>query len=210
MALHNGSNQQAANMKQQTLIAKAATPSTPITAEVFVSGNFVLKLRKTVPAYLNTQVIFIWRILLKLWRCSPAWLKNVSSRLCQQSSQHQLGLPRICSEVMTRRCLFCVFVACWVEGSYTERTVLCRCWVGFFSALWCQALTSTLSQRKGRAPQSSITFSCQAGGGGSASQGGPLWQRHVLDSMRPIRLTIAPGLKKSGITNWSCANLCFH
>ncbi len=36
--------------------------------------------------------------------------------------------------------------------------------------------TSTLSQRKGRAPQPSITFSCQAGGGwwwGGRGEGGP-------------------------------------
>ncbi len=48
--------------------------------------------------------------------------------------------------------------------------------------------TSTLSQRKGRAPQPSITFSFLAGGGGPP-------RRHVHDSIRPIRLTVALGLK---------------
>ena len=43
--------------------------------------------------------------------------------------------------------------------------------------------TSTLRQRKGQAPQPSITFSCQAGGGGSASQGG--WVLHANTFMTP-------------------------
>ncbi len=52
--------------------------------------------------------------------------------------------------------------------------------------------TSTLSQRKGRTPQPSITW-----GGGSQPGGGgpPQQQRHVHDSIRPIRLTVALGLK---------------
>ncbi len=56
--------------------------------------------------------------------------------------------------------------------------------------------TSTLRQRKGRAPQPSSTFSCQAGVGWWWGGGGPSWQRrHVHDCMRPIRLTVALGLK---------------
>ncbi len=66
--------------------------------------------------------------------------------------------------------------------------------------------TSTLSQRKGRAPQPFITW---GGGGGSASQGwgvsqpgggGPPRQRQCRrDSIRPIRLTVALGLKSTEI-----------
>ena len=58
-------------------------------------------------------------------------------------------------------------------------------------------LTSTLSQRKGRAPQPSITLS-SASRRGSASQGGPphQWQwPHIHDSIRLIRLTVVLDLK---------------
>ena len=77
------------------------------------------------------------------------------------------------------------------------------------------AETSTLGQRKGRAPQPSITFSCQArgvvvvgggvpvvvggsssGGGGGGGGGPPRQRRHIHDSNRPIQLTVALGLKK--------------
>ena len=61
--------------------------------------------------------------------------------------------------------------------------------------------TSTLSQRKGRAPQPSITFSCQAGGGGGGGPvvgwwGGALPRRRRRDSIRSIRLTVALGKRK--------------
>ncbi len=77
-------------------------------------------------------------------------------------------------------------------------------------------LTSTLSQRKGQVPQPSITFSCQARGGVCVVWGAQLWcgglwcwgvsvvwgvcgvwwgGRHVRDFIRPIRLTVALGLK---------------
>ncbi len=65
-------------------------------------------------------------------------------------------------------------------------------------------LTSTLSQRKGRAPQPSITFSCQAGEGGFLVLRGGLWCGgggpphqwwRTRDSIRPIRLTVTLDLK---------------
>ena len=62
--------------------------------------------------------------------------------------------------------------------------------------------TSTLSQLKGRAPQPSITFSCQArgvvvvvGGGVPVVGGGGPPRRHVHDSIRQIPLTAALGPK---------------
>ena len=61
--------------------------------------------------------------------------------------------------------------------------------------------TSTLSQREGRAPQPSITFSCQAKGGPVVvGGGGPPRQRgHVHNSIRPIRLAVALGLKNDAV-----------
>ncbi len=51
-------------------------------------------------------------------------------------------------------------------------------------------ITSTLSQRRDRAPQPSITW-----GGGWPARGGPPRQRRRRDSIMPIQLTVALGLK---------------
>ena len=59
--------------------------------------------------------------------------------------------------------------------SVTRRTQLKHSWFlvnSLFFLTLTNDPTSTLSQRKGRAPQLSITFSCQARGGGSALCGG--------------------------------------
>ncbi len=80
-----------------------------------------------------------------------------------------------------------------VSGIYESFSVVIQVWDLLMQKD--KNITSTLCQRKGGAPQPSITFSCQAWGKGGPSCGGggdpPRQRRRRRDSTRPIRLTVA-------------------
>ncbi len=108
---------------------------------------------------------------------------------------------------------FCTSACCHSSSCHPPTQMAARPW------RWQWALfqsfpadTSVLCQHKGRAPQPSITFSCQARGGGSSSWGSSTpsqWQWWCRrDSIRPIRVALGLKIRERAIWHNSRHQKC--
>ncbi len=121
-----------------------------------------------------------WGLTFAFTRVSSAFIFSCSiAKFIRSRSSASCDSLASCGATSAGRPIFAASAVCCLRRSWEERNE-----------------TSTLSQRKGRAFQPSITWGGSQPGGGSASWGGgppQQWRRH--DTIRPIRLTVALGLK---------------